>query len=49
MNILYSTSLAIATTVSKRELSKSHIVPDLDDKRLQKRIINSLKKKQINI
>jgi malate dehydrogenase (oxaloacetate-decarboxylating) len=44
MNILYSTSLAIANTVSKRELSKSHIIPDLDDKRLQKRIINSLKK-----
>ncbi len=47
MNILYSTSLAIANTVTKKELSKSHIIPDLDDKRLQKRIINSLKKKPI--
>jgi len=42
MNILYSTSLAIANTVTKKELSESHIIPDLDDKRLQKRIINSL-------
>ena len=42
MNILYSTSLAIANTVTKKELSKSHIIPDIDDKRLQKRIINSL-------
>ena len=44
MNVLYSASLAIANTVTKNELSKSHIIPDIDDKRLQKRIINSLKK-----
>ncbi len=47
MNILYNTSLAIANTVTKRKLSKSHIIPDLDDKRLQRRIIISLKNTKI--
>ena len=44
MNILYSTSLAIANTVTKKELSESHIIPDLDDKRLQPKITATLMK-----
>jgi malate dehydrogenase (oxaloacetate-decarboxylating) len=43
MKILYSTSLAIANTFSKKELSEEHIIPNIDDRRLQKRIIDSLK------
>ena len=44
MNILYSTSLAIANTVNKKDLSESHIIPDLNDKRLQRKITGSILK-----
>ena len=43
MKILYSTALAIANTVQKKDLSTNHIIPDLGDKKLQKNITNSLK------
>jgi len=42
MKILCATALAIANTVSKKELSENHIIPILGDKRLQKRITDSL-------
>ncbi len=46
MKVLYVTSLAIANTVTKKELSEDHIIPNIDDKKLQKRIIESLTKLQ---
>jgi len=46
MEILCATALAIANTVSKKELSENHIIPILGDKRLQKRITASLTKLQ---
>jgi malate dehydrogenase (oxaloacetate-decarboxylating) len=46
LDILCATALAIANTVSKKELSENHIIPILGDKRLQKRITASLTKLQ---
>jgi len=46
LDILCATALAIANTVSKNELSENHIIPNLGDKRLQKRITASLTKLQ---
>jgi len=46
LNILCSTALAIANSVSKNELSEDHIIPNIDDKKLQKRITASLTKLQ---
>lgn len=43
MKILYSTSLAVAHTLTKKELSIGRIIPSIYDKRLQRRIINSLR------
>ena len=43
MKILYSTAIAIANTVNKKDLSVNHIIPNLGDKNLQKNIKNSLK------
>ena len=48
MEILCVTALAIANTVSKKELSENHIIPNLGDERLQKRITASLTKLQKN-
>lgn len=44
MQVLYDTAIAIANTIEKKNLSENRIIPDIDDKRLQKRITNSLKK-----
>ena len=46
MKILYTTSMAIANTLTKKELSEDHIIPNIDDKKLQKRITESLTKLQ---
>lgn len=43
MKILYVTALAIANTLTKKELSVNRIIPDLDDKRIQSNITNTLK------
>ncbi len=37
LDILCATALAIANTVTKKKLSENHIVPALDDKRLQRK------------
>ncbi|MCH8085372.1 MAG: NADP-dependent malic enzyme [Thaumarchaeota archaeon] len=42
MKILYTTSLAIANTLTKKELSVDHIIPNISNKKLQGRITNSL-------
>jgi len=44
MEILCATALTIANTVSKNELTENHIIPILGDKRLQKRMTDSLTK-----
>lgn len=46
MKVLYTTSMAIANTLTKKELSEDHIIPNIDDKKLQKRITESLTKLQ---
>ncbi len=46
LDILCAAALAIANTVSKNELSEDHIIPNIDDKKLQKRITESLTKLQ---
>ncbi|MFQ5572812.1 MAG: NADP-dependent malic enzyme [Nitrosopumilaceae archaeon] len=46
MEILCTTALEIANTVSKNELTENHIIPILGDKKLQKRITASLTKLQ---
>ena len=48
MSILYATALAIANTVNKKKISENHIIPNLGDEKLQKRITNSLVKLQKN-
>jgi len=42
MKILHATSLAIANTLTKKELSEDHIIPNISDKKLQGRITSSL-------
>lgn len=42
MKILHATSLAIANTLTKKELSVDHIIPNISNKKLQGRITNSL-------
>ncbi len=44
LDILCATALAIANTVTKKKLSVNHIVPALDDKRLQRKITTALMK-----
>ena len=44
MEILYSTAVAIANTLQRKDLSENRIIPDIDDKRIQRRITDSLKK-----
>jgi len=44
MDILCATALAIANTVTKKKISKNHIIPELDDKRLQPKITAALMK-----
>ena len=44
LKILYDTALAIASTVPKDRLSEKHIIPLIDDKNLQLRIKQCLKK-----
>ena len=46
MRILYSTSLAIANTLTKKELSEDRIIPNISNKKLQKVITESLTKLQ---
>ena len=46
MRILYSTSLAIANTLTKKELSEDRIIPNISNKKLQKLITESLTKLQ---
>jgi len=46
MEILCASALAISNTVSKNELTENHIIPNIDDKKLQKRITESLTKLQ---
>lgn len=43
LDVLYSASLAIAETLSQKELSPEKIIPDISDKRIQKRVTRSLK------
>ncbi|WP_297472070.1 malic enzyme-like NAD(P)-binding protein [Nitrosopumilus sp.] len=43
MNILYSTALAIAKTIPDKKLSSINIIPTIENKELQKNIMNSLK------
>lgn len=42
MKILHTTSLAIANTLTKKELSVDHIIPNISNKKLQGRITNAL-------
>ncbi len=42
LNILYATAVAIADAVPKRKLSEKHIIPSINDKNLQQRIMRSL-------
>ena len=42
LDILYSTALAIANTVPKKKLSENHIIPAINDRNLQRNIIQSL-------
>lgn len=44
LDILCATALAIANTVTKKKLSENHIVPAIDDKRLQRKITTALMK-----
>ena len=44
LEILYETAKAIAGAISKNKLSEHCIIPSINDKSLQKRITNSLKK-----
>lgn len=44
LDILCATALGIANTVTKKKLSENHIIPDLDDKRLQPKITAALTK-----
>jgi len=46
LDILCAAALAIANSVSKNELSEDHIIPNIDDNKLQKRITESLTKLQ---
>jgi malate dehydrogenase (oxaloacetate-decarboxylating) len=43
MNSLYSTALAIAKTIPDKKLSSINIIPTIENKELQKNIMNSLK------
>ena len=44
LDILCATALAIANTVTKKKISENHIIPELDDKRLQPKITAALTK-----
>ena len=44
LDVLYNSSIAIAETLSRKELSPDRIIPDISDKRLQSRVRKSLKK-----
>jgi malate dehydrogenase (oxaloacetate-decarboxylating) len=41
--LLYLTAVAIANTIPKKELSATHIIPEIGNKNLQKNITNTLK------
>ncbi|MFQ5439899.1 MAG: NADP-dependent malic enzyme [Nitrosopumilaceae archaeon] len=43
MDVLYATALAIANSVSKKKLTEDNIVPEIDDKNLQKNITKAIK------
>ena len=43
LDVLYSASVAIASTLSQKELSQDRIIPDISDKRIQNRITKALK------
>lgn len=43
LDVLYNASLAIAETLSQKELSPEKIIPDISDKRIQSRVTKSLK------
>jgi len=44
MDILYTTSLAIADTVPKNKLKENFIIPSIDDKNIQRKITSALRK-----
>ena len=44
MDVLYGTAIAVASTLDRNRLSESRIIPEIDDKRIQSKITNSLKK-----
>jgi len=44
LDILCATALAIANTVTKKKISENHIIPELDDKRIQPKITEALMK-----
>ena len=43
LDVLYNASLAIADTLTRKELSPDKIIPDISDKRIQSRVTKSLK------
>jgi len=42
LDILYSTAIAIADVIPKNKLSENHIIPSINNKNIQQRIIDSL-------
>ena len=48
MKILYDTACAIANTVNKNKLSINHIIPELGDTRIQKKIMKSLRNTKLS-
>lgn len=42
LDILYSVAVAIANTIPKNKLSENNIIPEIDNKFLQKRITSSI-------
>ncbi len=44
LDILYVTALALAETLDRSKLSVNRIIPEIDDKRIQGRVTNAIKK-----